>query len=53
MANANHPYLEGLTTVPQVEKIFSDELKDVWAGKTTAREATKRMADQITPLLHQ
>ena len=53
MANANHPYLEGLTTVPQVEKIFSDELKDVWAGKTTAREATKRMADQITPLLIQ
>jgi multiple sugar transport system substrate-binding protein len=53
MANANHPYLETLTTVPQVEKIFSDELKGVWAGQTTARDATKRIADQITPLLAQ
>jgi multiple sugar transport system substrate-binding protein len=51
MANANRPYLEGLTVVPQVEKILSDELKDVWAGKTLARDATKRMADQIAPLL--
>jgi multiple sugar transport system substrate-binding protein len=53
MANANHPYLEGLTVVPQVEKIFSDELKTVWAGQSTARDATKRIADQITPLLNQ
>jgi multiple sugar transport system substrate-binding protein len=51
MANNNRPYLEGLTMVPQIEKIFNDELKDVWAGKTIARDATKRMADQITPLL--
>ncbi|HET7768824.1 MAG TPA: hypothetical protein VFN74_08595, partial [Chloroflexota bacterium] len=53
MANANHPYLEGLTVVPQVEKIFSDELRGVWAGTITAREATKKIADQITPLLNQ
>jgi multiple sugar transport system substrate-binding protein len=53
MANANHPYLETLTTVPQVEKVFSDELKGVWSGQTTARDATKRIADQITPLLVQ
>jgi multiple sugar transport system substrate-binding protein len=52
MANANHPYLEGLTVVPQVEKIFTDELKTVWAGQSTARDATKRIADQITPLLN-
>ena len=53
MADANHPYLEGLTVVPQIEKVFSDELKPVWAGQTTAREATKRIADQVTPLLSQ
>ena len=53
MANANHPYLEGLTVVPQVEKIFSDELKGVWAGTITARDATKKIADQLTPLLNQ
>lgn len=53
MANANHPYLEGLTVVPQVEKIFNDELRTVWAGQSTARDATKRIADQITPLLNQ
>ena len=52
MANANRPYLEALTTVPQVEKIFTDELKDVWTGKVTARDATKRMAELITPLLN-
>ncbi len=40
MANANRPYLEGQTTVPQIEKILSDELKDVWSGKITARDAT-------------
>ena len=51
MANANHPYLETLTTVPQVETIFSTELKPVWAGQTTARDATKKIADQIQPLL--
>jgi len=51
MANANHPYLEGLTVVPQIEKIFGDELKNVWSGQATARDATKRMADQIAPLL--
>ena len=53
MANANHPYLEGLTVVPQIEKVFSDELKNVWSGQATARDATKRIADQITPLLAQ
>jgi multiple sugar transport system substrate-binding protein len=53
MANANHPYLEAITTVPQVEKIFSAELKGVWAGQAPARDATKRIADQITPLLGQ
>jgi len=53
MASANHAYLEGLTVVPQVEKSFSDELKGVWAGTITAREATKRIADLITPLLNQ
>jgi multiple sugar transport system substrate-binding protein len=53
MAGANHPYLEGLTVVPQVEKVFTDELKGVWAGTATAREATRRIADQITPLLSQ
>ena len=52
MANANHPYLEGLTVVPQVETIFTNELKTVWSGQSTAREATKRIADQITPLLN-
>ncbi|MDQ3702171.1 MAG: ABC transporter substrate-binding protein, partial [Chloroflexota bacterium] len=52
MAIANRPYLEGLTTVPQVEKVFGDELKGVWAGTTTARDATKRIAEQITPLLN-
>ena len=53
MANANHPYLEGLTVVPQVETIFTNELKTVWSGQSTAREATRRIADQITPLLGQ
>lgn len=52
MANANRPYLEALTTVPQVEKVFTDELKEVWTGKVTARDATKQMAEQITPLLN-
>ncbi|MDQ3701240.1 MAG: sugar ABC transporter substrate-binding protein [Chloroflexota bacterium] len=52
MANANRPYLEALTTVPQIEKIFGDELKGVWAGTTTARDATQRIAEQITPLLN-
>jgi ABC-type glycerol-3-phosphate transport system substrate-binding protein len=53
MAGANHPYLEGLTVVPPMEKVFTDELKGVWAGTATAREATRRIADQITPLLSQ
>lgn len=53
MASANHPYLEGLTVVPQVETIFANELKAVWAGQATARDATARIADQITPLLNQ
>jgi multiple sugar transport system substrate-binding protein len=53
MAQHNRPYLEALTTVPQVEKIFGDQLKDVWSGKATARDATKRIAEQIAPLLNQ
>jgi multiple sugar transport system substrate-binding protein len=52
MATFNKPYLEAITTVPQVEKVFADELKEVWTGKTTARDATKRMAEQIAPLLN-
>jgi len=52
MANYNKPYLETLTTVPQVEKILTDELKGVWAGTITARDATKRIVEQMTPLLN-
>ena len=52
MALANRPYLESLTTVPQVERIFSTELSDVWVGKATARDATKRIAEQMVPLLN-
>jgi multiple sugar transport system substrate-binding protein len=53
MALANRPYLETLTTVPEVERVFSAELAHVWSGNTTAREATKRIAEQMTPLLNQ
>ena len=53
MAGANHPYLEGLTVVPQVEKVFTDELKGVWAGTATAREATRRIRQTDPPLLSQ
>lgn len=51
MAQANHPYLETLTTVPQVEQLFSAELAPVWSGQVTARDATKKIADQMGPLL--
>jgi multiple sugar transport system substrate-binding protein len=53
MALANRPYLETLTTVPQVERVFNAELGTVWSGKATARDATKRIAEQIAPLLNQ
>ncbi len=53
MALANHPYLETLTTVPQVEKLFSTELAPVWLGQVTARDATKKIAEQLGPLLAQ
>jgi ABC-type glycerol-3-phosphate transport system substrate-binding protein len=51
MALANHPYLEGQTTVLDIEKIFSAELGPVWSGQSTARDGTRKIADQIAPLL--
>lgn len=52
MATSNRPYLEALTTVPQVEKVLATALADVWTGKTTAREGAVRAAEQMAPFLN-
>jgi hypothetical protein len=51
LALANHQYLEGQTTVPDIEKVFSAELGLVWSGQPTARDGTRKIADQVAPLL--
>jgi len=51
MAQQNRPYLEQVINAPEIEAIFSQELAPVWRGEATAREATRRVAEKITPLL--
>lgn len=53
MAQHNKPYLETVLNVPEIESLFGRELGTVWRGEATARDATRRIADQMAPLLNQ
>jgi len=53
MAQYNKPYLEQVLNVPEIESLFSKELGPVWRGEATARDATRKIAEQMAPLLNQ